>query len=96
MSHPAVPITEQEPRPVIVAELGDELGSVQPLPDPPAEPVRVVEIVGRIVDACARCGRGEIQHAGFSCEQIDHIAARVAYGQLPWRRRLITRKPAGW
>lgn len=29
-------------------------------------------------------------------DEIARIAARIAYGSLPWRQRIVTRRPAGW
>ena len=43
---------------------------------------------------CRKCGRSRTQHGTLSCAQIDAIAAREAYYQLPaWQRRRI-RKPS--
>lgn len=36
------------------------------------------------------------QPDGLTVEQVAQIQARVEYGALPWWRRLVTRKPAGW
>lgn len=42
---------------------------------------------------CPRCLRTERQHGSLTCERIDGIAARVAFGLLPWWRRLGRRLP---
>lgn len=49
-----------------------------------------------ITDDCPVCGRTDVQHGKYACTALDLIAARVAYGKLPWYRRLVTRTPAGW
>lgn len=62
----------------------------------PAE-ARSVDAVGRVelvadYPRCPECDRTSLQHGRLSCEDIDHIAARVAFYALPWWRR-VGRRP---
>lgn len=53
-------------------------------------------IVGHLVPRdgeCPDCGRSRVQHAQYSCGELDRIRAWVAYGKLPRRRWVWTRSP---
>lgn len=62
----------------------------------PVERTLIIEGHLAATTDCPVCGRSEVQHAGFSCRELDLIAERIAYGRLPRWRRLFRRAPEGW
>ncbi|GAA0934198.1 hypothetical protein [Pseudonocardia zijingensis] len=78
-----------------------ELVSAQAAPDQQPSGDEVITVDQRstavdVIDVCPDCLRTMTQHGRFTCQELDDIAARVAYGQLSRRERRRTPTPAGW
>lgn len=100
MAHPAVPPAPDTTRPTFIVDLDTPGHDLVPW-TPPA----VVD--GEIVthppyrsplDADEHGVYPTVLRGGIVTDPTDvgAIAARVAYGKVPWWRRLTTRTPVGW